>query len=94
MLDLNHPLAGQQLIVTLQIMTIENPNEVGPPTIRGHDNHHELVMVAPRRGLSPPGSQTKDLSTLRILGRRATTYYDTNRDGTKCTHEMPQRRRP
>ena len=61
-LDLNHPLAGQQLIVTLQIMTIENPNEVGPPTIRGHDNHHELVMVAPETRLVPPRSQTKDLS--------------------------------
>jgi peptidylprolyl isomerase len=26
-LDLNHPLAGQPLIVTLQIMTIENPGD-------------------------------------------------------------------
>ena len=26
LLDLNHPLAGKPLIVTLQIMTIENPD--------------------------------------------------------------------
>ena len=27
LVDLNHPLAGQPLIVTLQIVTIENPSE-------------------------------------------------------------------
>lgn len=46
-LDLNHPLAGRQLIVTLQIMTIENPDEAGPHTVPGHDNHRKLVIVAP-----------------------------------------------
>jgi FKBP-type peptidyl-prolyl cis-trans isomerase 2 len=52
-LDLNHPLAGQQLMVTLQIMTIENPNEETPPIIRGIDNRHELVVVAPETRLVP-----------------------------------------
>src|SRR5262245_48723226 len=52
-LDLNHPLAGQPLIVTLQIMTIENPNEVGPTTIPSRDNHHELVILTPETRLVP-----------------------------------------
>ena len=46
-LDLNHPLAGQPLIVTLQIMTIEIPDEVGPHTLPGHDNDRKLLIVAP-----------------------------------------------
>jgi FKBP-type peptidyl-prolyl cis-trans isomerase 2 len=29
-LDLNHPLAGKPLMVTLQIVTIENPDEGAP----------------------------------------------------------------
>ena len=59
-LDLNHPLAGQQLIVTLQIMTIENTNELASPTIRDYDNEHEFVIVAPETRLAPR-SQAKDL---------------------------------
>ena len=57
-LDLNHPLAGQPLIVTLQIMTIENSDEVGPHTIPGHDNDPKLIIVAP---------ETHDVSTDRNL---------------------------
>lgn len=46
-LDLNHPLAGQPLIVTLKIVTIENPDEVGTNTVPGHDKHPKLIIVAP-----------------------------------------------
>ncbi len=45
-LDLNHPLAGQPLIVTLQIMAIENPDEVSPH-VPGDDNDPKLMIVAP-----------------------------------------------
>ena len=48
LIDLNHPLAGQPLIVTLQIVMIENPDEeVNTNTVPGHDNHLKLLIVAP-----------------------------------------------
>lgn len=59
-LDLNHPLAGQPLIVTLQIMTIENPDEVDLHTVPGHDNDQNLILVTPETRLAPR-SQAKDL---------------------------------
>lgn len=42
-LDLNHPLAGQPLIVTLEIVTIENPGEVDTNTVTGD---REIVMIS------------------------------------------------
>lgn len=48
LIDLNHPLAGRPLIVTLQIVKIENPNEeVRTNTVPGHDNDPKLLIVAP-----------------------------------------------
>jgi peptidylprolyl isomerase len=48
LIDLNHPLAGQPLSVTLQIMMIENPDEeVSTSTVPRHDNHPKLIIVAP-----------------------------------------------
>ena len=50
LLDLNHPLAGQPLIVTLQIVMIENPDEeVNTDTIPGDDNDPKLLIVAPEK---------------------------------------------
>ena len=46
LIDLNHPLAGQPLIVTLQIVMIERPNEeMNPNTIPGHDNPPKLIVA-------------------------------------------------
>ncbi len=48
LIDLNHPLAGRPLIVTLQIVMIENPyEEVRTNTVPGHDNDPKLLIVAP-----------------------------------------------
>ena len=48
LIDLNHPLAGQPLIVTLQIVTIENPEEEGNThTVPGHDTDPKLLILAP-----------------------------------------------
>lgn len=61
-LDLNHPLAGKPLIVTVQIVTIENPDEMGPNTIPGHDNHPDLVIVAPETRLVPASRNLQTFS--------------------------------
>jgi peptidylprolyl isomerase len=46
LIDLNHPLAGQPLIVTLQIVTVEKPDdEVNTNTVPGHDNHPKLIAA-------------------------------------------------
>jgi FKBP-type peptidyl-prolyl cis-trans isomerase 2 len=46
LIDLNHPLAGQPLIVTLEIVMIENPDEeVNTNTVPGHDNHPKLIVA-------------------------------------------------
>ena len=61
LIDLNHPLAGQPLIVTLQIVTIENPDEeMNTNTVPGHDNHLKLIAAPKTHYVSPdrrsPGS--------------------------------------
>jgi FKBP-type peptidyl-prolyl cis-trans isomerase 2 len=46
LIDLNHPLAGQPLIVSLQIVTIENPDEeIRTHTVPGPDNDQKLLPV-------------------------------------------------
>ena len=45
-LDLNHPLASKPLIVTLQIVTIENPDEVDKNTETGNGDHPGLVRLS------------------------------------------------
>ena len=48
LIDLNHPLAGQPLIVTLQILTIENPDqEVNTHAVPGHRIDPKRLIVAP-----------------------------------------------
>jgi len=47
LIDLNHPLAGQPLIVTLQIVTIENlEQEVNTHAVPGHDIDLKRPIVA------------------------------------------------
>lgn len=54
LLDLNHPLAGQPLIVTLQIVMIENPDEeVNTNAVPGYDNHLKLIVVPETHYVSP-----------------------------------------
>lgn len=53
LIDLNHPLAGP-LIVTLQIVTVENPDEeVNTDTVPGHDNHPKLIAAPEPHDVSP-----------------------------------------
>jgi FKBP-type peptidyl-prolyl cis-trans isomerase 2 len=53
LVDLNHPLAGP-LIVTLQIVTVENPDEeVNIDTVPGHDNHPKLIAAPEPHDVSP-----------------------------------------
>lgn len=47
-LDLNHPLAGHPLLVTLQIVTIENPEDGDNNTVTGKGDHPDLVIVHPK----------------------------------------------
>jgi len=54
-LDLNHPLAGEPLIVTLQIVTIENPDEMDKNTVTGKGDHQDLIIVNPGNGFVPLG---------------------------------------
>ena len=47
LIDLNHPLAGQSLIVTLQIVTVEKPDEeVNTHTVPGHVNHPQFIAAS------------------------------------------------
>src|SRR5207247_4197811 len=62
-LDLNHPLAGQPLIVTLLIVTIENPDEMDKNTITGNGDHPDLVLVDPGNGFVPLGRDLQRFST-------------------------------
>ena len=62
-LDLNHPLAGQPLIVTLQIMTIEKQDEVDKHTVTGNGDHPDLVLVDPGNGFVPLGRDLQRFST-------------------------------
>ena len=45
-LDLNHPLAGKPLIVTLQIVTIENPDDVDKNTETGNGDYPGFVRLS------------------------------------------------
>lgn len=64
-LDLNHPLAGQPLIVTLQIMTIEkqDEDEMDRHTVTGNGDHPDLVLVDPGKGFVPLGRDLQRFST-------------------------------
>jgi len=62
-LDLNHPLAGKPLIVTLQIVTIENPDEKDKNTVTGNGDHPDLVIVDPGNGFRPLGRDLQRFST-------------------------------
>jgi len=55
-LDLNHPLAGKPLIVTLQIVRIENLDEV-VLRIPGHHDHLEFIGVPLDCHVVPQGRQ-------------------------------------
>ena len=45
-LDLNHLLAGKPLIVTLQIVTIENPDDVDKNSETGNGDHSDLARLS------------------------------------------------
>jgi len=45
-LDLNHPLAGKPLIVTLQVVTIENPDDLDRNTKTGNGDHPDPVRMS------------------------------------------------
>ena len=64
-LDLNHPLAGKPLIVTLQIVTIENPDEdeLDKNTVTGKGDHQDLVIINPGNGFVPVGRDLQRFST-------------------------------
>jgi len=64
-LDLNHPLAGKPLIVTLQIVTIENPDEdeMDKNTVTGKGDHQDLVIINPGNGFVPLGRDLQRFST-------------------------------
>lgn len=59
LIDLNHPLAGQPLIVTLQIVIIEKPDEeVNKNTVPGPDKDLKLLTVAPETNVCDRSSST------------------------------------
>jgi peptidylprolyl isomerase len=59
LIDLNHPLAGQPLIVTLQIVIIENPDEeINTNTVPGPHNDLKLLTVAPETHVCPRSYST------------------------------------
>lgn len=62
-LDLNHPLAGKPLIVTLQIVTIENPDEMDKNNVTSNGDHPDLVIVNPGNGFVPLGRDLQRFST-------------------------------
>ena len=50
-LDLNHPLAGEPLVVTLLIIAIENPEKLDKHAVPGTGDYPDLVIVDPGSGL-------------------------------------------
>jgi peptidylprolyl isomerase len=61
-LDLNHSLTGQPLIVTLQIVTIKNLDEMDKNTVTGNGDYPELVIVDPEARIVPPGRDLQSFS--------------------------------
>jgi len=57
LLDLNHPLAGQPLIVTLLIVKIEIPDDADTSDRTGNGDHLDVVIVDPGTSLLPPDSR-------------------------------------
>lgn len=54
LIDLNHPLAGHPLMVTLRIVMIENPDEeMNTTPVPGHDNHLKLIVAPEAHDVSP-----------------------------------------
>ena len=54
LIDLNHPLAGHPLMVTLRIVMIENPDEeMNTTPVPGHDNHLKLIVAPEAHNVSP-----------------------------------------
>jgi FKBP-type peptidyl-prolyl cis-trans isomerase 2 len=51
-LDLNHPLAGKPLMITLLIIAIENPQKLDKHAVPGKGDYPDLVIVDPGIGLS------------------------------------------
>jgi len=63
LIDLNHPLAGHPLMVTLQIVMIENPDEeVNTNPVPGHDNHLKLIVAPETHDVSPD----RDLQSIAL----------------------------
>jgi peptidylprolyl isomerase len=59
LIDLNHPLAGQPLIITLQIVIIEKPDEeVNTHTVPGPDKDLKLLTLAPETHVCPQSYAT------------------------------------
>lgn len=44
LIDLNHPLAGQPLQITLQVVTIENQDERDTTGVGGDSSHRQIIM--------------------------------------------------
>jgi peptidylprolyl isomerase len=62
-LDLNHPLAGHPLLVTLRIVTIEYPDELDKNYGTGNGEHPDLFIVDPGNGFMPLGRDLQRSST-------------------------------
>ena len=75
-LDLNHPLAGQALMVTLLIVAIEIPGDRDKNTVIGNGDPLDVVTVDPGIDLVPldPGLQRVSTKDLPCDGSRDTLH--------------------